>query len=140
MVDAVCLETILVVDDDPMVLRVVTTILKRHTYKILEAKGPVEALDIEHNYSGVIDLLLSDISMPLMSGCQLADQIHEHRPETRVMFMSGGYDGALLLLNYGWNFLQKPFLKDSLLETVHETLHSEIRSQGTDHFDSRERQ
>jgi DNA-binding NtrC family response regulator len=137
MVDGAPLETILVVDDDATVLGVVTTILERHRYNILRASSPVEALRIEGNYPGTIDLLLSDIVMPLMSGPQLADEIQKRRPDTRVMFMSGYHDRALLLLNCGWTFLQKPFLREALLERVHETLHSLTRSQGTDHFDTR---
>ncbi len=135
--DAILRETILVVDDDPMVLNIVSVILEHRNYRILRAGGPLEALRIEVDYTGAIDLLLSDVVMPVMSGSQLANRIHEHRPETRVMFMSGYPDGALLLLNYGWGFIQKPFVKEALLERVNEVLHCADRSQGTDHFDSR---
>lgn len=135
--DAIRQKTILVVDDDELVLNVVASMLERSDYNVIRAVGPAEAVRLEAAYEGVIDLLLSDVVMPVMSGSQLASQIQQHRPEMRVMFMSGYPDGALLLLNYGWTFLKKPFVKEALVERVHETLHSGVRSQGTDHFDTR---
>lgn len=130
-------KTILVVDDDAMVLSLVTAILKKHGFLVLSATGPVEALHVESEYSDVIDLLLSDITMPVMSGSQLATLLLDHRPEIRVMFMSGYSEGPLLVLNQGWRFLRKPFLGTELLELVDETLHSSVPSQGTEHFDTR---
>lgn len=129
-------KTILVVDDDAMVLGFVAAILRRN-YHVLLASGPAEALTTESGYSDVIHLLLSDITMPAMSGSQLATEILIHRPDIRVMFMSGYYEGPLLILNHGWKFLKKPFLGTELLDLVDKTLNSSILSQGTDRFDTR---
>jgi len=56
----------------------------------------------------------------------------------RVMFMSGYPDGALLVLNYGWQFIAKPFVKAALLEKVKSVLSSTTKPQGVDHFDTEE--
>ncbi len=85
----------------------------------------------------MIDLLLSDITMPVMSGSQLATGILVYRPEIQVMFMSGYHEEPLLILNNGWRFLRKPFLGTELLDLVDITLKSSVLSQGTDRFDSR---
>lgn len=131
-------KAILVVDDEPMILKMVSTILENKGYCVLQAPGPLEALRMESEYSGVIDLLLSDITMPGMMGPELAAHMIEHRPGMRVMFMSGYAEGPLLVLNYGWQFLQKPFIGEALLEMVDEVLHSPTRSKALDHFDTRQ--
>jgi len=84
-----------------------------------------------------IDLLLSDVMMPGISGPALALKLKESRPEMRVMLMSGYPDGALLVLNYGWYFIQKPFVAVQLVAKINEVLYGEVRDQGTDHFDVR---
>jgi two-component system, cell cycle sensor histidine kinase and response regulator CckA len=84
-----------------------------------------------------IHLLLSDVMMPDVSGPELASALKENRPEMRVMLMSGFADGAMLILNHGWHFIAKPFLASALLVRVSDVLHSDVREQGTDHFDTR---
>ena len=85
-----------------------------------------------------IDLLLSDVNMPGMSGPDLGEILKKSRPDIHVMLMSGGADGNLLLLNYGWAFIQKPFVKGRLVQMVEDVLHSENRSQlGGQEFDTR---
>ena len=63
--------------------------------------------------------------------------LKERRPEMRVMLMSGYPDGEMLFLNYGWHFIEKPFLAVELVERVNSVLHTPERSQGEDHFDTR---
>jgi DNA-binding NtrC family response regulator len=88
-----------------------------------------------------IDLLLSDVDMPKMSGPDLGQLLKNARPDMHVMLMSGGVDGNLLVLNYGWAFIQKPFVASKLIQMVREVLHSENRSQlGGQEFDSRKDQ
>ena len=131
-------ETILLVEDDAIVRRVVLAILKNGGFNVLEASTAEEALQIDFAHAGEIHLLLSDVMMAGKSGPELAKQIKAHRPEMRVILMSGYPDGAMLLLNYGWHFIQKPFLPKMLLNRVDHVLHTPRRDQGADHFDTRD--
>ena len=85
------------------------------------------------NHVGIIDLLLSDVKMPGMSGPELGDAIHATRPETRVMFMSGFPGGFLLVLNYGWAFIEKPFIPTKLVEMVKNVLEKPVDESQTNH-------
>jgi DNA-binding NtrC family response regulator len=123
------LETILVVDDDPAVLRIVVAILKSANFQVLSAHSGADAMKLARETEGRIDLLLSDLNMPLMSGPDLGEALKKSRPGIRVMLMSGGVDGNLLVLNYGWAFIQKPFVAKKLVEMVTSVLHSPDRSQ-----------
>ena len=127
-------ETILVVDDIKEVLDVVTQILKTAHYNVLQAVSGADALTVASNHVGPIDLLLSDVKMPLMSGPELGDAIHIARPDTRVMFMSGFPGGFLLVLNYGWAFIEKPFVPAKLIDMVRNVLDKPNRSQGNHQF------
>lgn len=129
--------TILVVDDNDLVLTIVTAMLERHGYLVLKAAEPAMALRIEQECGGKIDLLLSDISMPQMSGAELARQLQVRRPWMRVMLMSAYADGALLILSQGWTFPAKPFAYQALLAKVADVLQLPISAQGSDHFDTR---
>jgi two-component system cell cycle sensor histidine kinase/response regulator CckA len=132
------LETILVVDDNEMILRVVGSILQHANFHVLSAPGGAEAIEIAGGTEGKIDLLLSDIDMPLISGPDLGVTLKKLRPDLHVMLMSGGIDGNLLVLNYGWAFIQKPFVAERLVQMIVEVLHSPDRSQaGGQEFDCR---
>jgi len=131
------LETVLVVEDHPVVREAVREILERAGFCVLEASNGAEARQVESCTSGAIHLLLSDVMMPGMSGPVLAQLLKQHRPEMRVMLMSGYPDGDMLLLNHGWHFIEKPFLPSDLVKRVNELLHTPERSQGDDHFDTR---
>jgi DNA-binding NtrC family response regulator len=131
------LETILVVDDTPTILTVVTAILKNANFNVLEARSGAEAISVATNYNGEIHLLLSDIQMPLMNGPALGEVIKKQRPDLRVMLMSGMEGGNLLVLNYGWAFIEKPFLMDKLLQMINVVLHSPDKSQGSRQYDTR---
>jgi DNA-binding NtrC family response regulator len=132
------LETILVVDDDEKVLKVVAAILKCANFRVLVANSGPDALKVAKKTDGKIDLLLSDVDMPRMSGPDLGELLKKTRLDLRVMLMSGGAGGNLLVLNYGWAFIQKPFVAVKLVQMVADVLHSPIRSQvGGQEFDSR---
>jgi len=130
----VVFQTILVVEDNQSVLEVVRLTLKNAGYTVLDATSAEQAIQIESNFAGTIHLLLSDVMMPGMSGCDLAKVLVDRRKDMRVMLMSGYPGGDLLVLNYGWYFIHKPFVPKGLLERVNEVLNSRDRSQGTDHF------
>ena len=83
--------------------------------------------------------MLSDVDMPGMSGPDLGLLLKKKRPQMHVMLMSGGDNGNLLVLNYGWAFIQKPFVAAKLVKMILAVLHSPDRSQpGGQEFDSRE--
>src|SRR5580704_10907765 len=111
-------QTILVVEDDLAILRLVEIILANGHYEVLSANSAEEGLQIGTNFPRPIDLLLSDVVMPHMTGPDLAARLKVLRPDMRVMLMSGYPDGALLLLNYGWHFINKPFVAKVLLERI----------------------
>jgi CheY-like chemotaxis protein len=110
-------KTILIVDDEPLVVKLVVGILKQGNYNFLNAESGAEAIRRSREYGGTIDLLLSDFEMPEMSGIELATRICEERPEIRVLLMSG-FTGGMLILNEGWHFLPKPFVGSQLRAIV----------------------
>ena len=137
--DSNTLETILVVDDDPAVLKMVCTILRNAGFQVLTAISGASAVRLAHSRQDRIDLLLSDVDMPHMSGPALGQVLKVLRPDIHVMLMSGGgVDGSLLVLNYGWAFIEKPFINAKLVQMIKDVLHSPDRSQpGGKEFDSR---
>jgi signal transduction histidine kinase len=114
-------ETILVVEDEPDVRRIVCKLLTTRGYNVLEASGPIEALTLFKRFSDRIDLLLTDIIMPVMNGRQLYEQIALLQPGIKTLFISGYTNGVI---NDGGtqpgdvNFLQKPFAPDELTAKV----------------------
>jgi DNA-binding NtrC family response regulator len=131
-------ETVLVVDDNESVLQCVVAILKHANFQVISADSGADAIEVAKATEGRIDMLLSDVDMPLMSGPDLGATLKETRPDLHVMLMSGGVDGNLLVLNYGWAFIQKPFVATKLVQMMLDVLHSPDRSQsGGQEFDSR---
>ena len=119
------LETILVVEDEAGIRALVRKILRRQGYVVLEASNGDDALKICAGHKGKIDLLVTDVMMPRMSGRELADRLTALRPELRVLYVSGYTDDAMLSSGSfpsGTAFLQKPFTLGSLLGKVREVL------------------
>ncbi|HLK65718.1 MAG TPA: response regulator [Bryobacteraceae bacterium] len=132
------LETILVVDDNPTVLETVIAVLKAENFRVLSAHNGSSALQLAAETAETIDLLLSDVEMPGLSGPDLGEAMKKARPDLHVMLMSGGADGNLLVLNYGWAYIQKPFVAVKLVQMINAVLHAPNRSQlGGHEFDSR---
>jgi len=116
---------ILVTEDDPSVRHVVVTVLKRADYRVLEAADPHHALDLARAHPRPIDLLLTDVVMPVMSGKDLARQLRVQRPDLRVLFMSGYSDEVVAhhgVLDVDAHLLAKPVSPDQLLKAVSELL------------------
>ncbi len=119
--------TILLVEDEPPLRVLVRRILLREGFTVLEAPGPVEALEVAREHPGDIHLLLTDVIMPQMNGPQLAERLTSARPSTRVLFMSGYTENTLAshgVVNEGVNFLPKPFTPDQVLAMVSRVLES----------------
>ena len=107
-------KTILIVDDEPEILAVVSEVLAGGEYTILTARTGSMGIQQSREFKGEIDLLLSDFQMPGgMSGMDLANAICHDRPLLKVPLMSGYPDG-MLVLNEGWHFLLKPFVASQL--------------------------
>jgi CheY-like chemotaxis protein len=132
------LETILVVDDNEVILQAVVGILKHANFNVLSAANGPAAMRLAAESDMWIHLLLSDVDMPEMSGPDLGQKLKKTRPDIRIMLMSGGNNGNLLVLNYGWAYIQKPFLSARLVDMITAVLHSPDRSQaGGQEFDTR---
>jgi DNA-binding NtrC family response regulator len=123
------LETILVVEDTPSVLKVVVTILEHANFLVLSASSGPAAIKLAAGTDQPIHLLLSDMDMPQMSGPAVGETLKKDRPEMHVMLMSGRHERSLLVLHYGWAFIRKPFVPKKLVEMVTDVLHSANRSQ-----------
>ena len=106
-------KTILVVDDNPEVLKFVSGFLADSAYNILTATNGQDALHQAKDYKREIHLLLADFEMPGMSGIDLATKLTLARPLLQVLLMSG-FNGGMLVLNEGWHFLAKPFIPSQL--------------------------
>jgi len=118
-------ETILVVEDEAAVRAVVCRALRAHGYTVLEAEDAARALQLASPPDLHLDLLLTDVVMPGLSGTALAQRLLEERPDLRVVFMSGYTDEALGrhgVLEPGTRFIQKPFASDDLLRVVRDAL------------------
>ncbi|MDQ6666194.1 MAG: response regulator [Acidobacteriota bacterium] len=117
--------TILVVDDEPEVRKLVSAMLTRSGYKLVMSDSGDNALKIFKKYDPPIDLLLTDVVAPGMSGPMLADQLTEIQPGLRVLFMSG-YDQSQVVRKYvvdrGFALLAKPFTMEQLESKVAEVL------------------
>jgi two-component system, cell cycle sensor histidine kinase and response regulator CckA len=114
-----------VVEDEASVLRLVRRVLEGENMVVLSAQDAEEALLLDDQHGGRIDLLLTDVVMPGQNGLELASQVLAHRPQTRVLFMSGYADHAAVqrdIVDAGRPFLQKPFAPDRLLARVREVL------------------
>jgi signal transduction histidine kinase len=117
-------ETILLVEDDEAVRRLVIQSLESLGYRVLDAVAE-EAMRAAGEHDGPIDLLLTDVIMPHMSGPELAAKLAAVRPSMRVLFMSGyagGSVGDKGILAPDISFLQKPFTRDALAEKIRQVL------------------
>jgi two-component system cell cycle sensor histidine kinase/response regulator CckA len=118
-------ETILLVEDEDSLREVTRDFLQNGGYEVLEADSGESALELTKQYQGRLDLLLTDVIMPGISGRQLADQLVPSRPEMKILFMSGytqelvGHHGVL---NPETVLLEKPFGVESLLTKIREVL------------------
>jgi len=114
-------ETILLVEDEQIVRRLVAEILESNGYRVLQAVDGPSALELLRRHTGPVDLLVSDVVMPGMSGPEVANAVAAMRPGTQVLFISGYTDSAIGhhgVLEPGIGYLQKPFGANDLTRAV----------------------
>jgi len=120
-------EKILLVEDDESLRETTAEMLRMLGYRVLKAKSGKEALAVLAQGKGSIDLMLTDIIMPGMSGKELAERVTQEFPNVKIILMSG-YAGDILI-NHGileqeWEFIQKPFTSETLTRKIREALES----------------
>jgi len=118
-------ETILLTEDERDVREVAREFLESGGYTVIEARDGIEALGLVEKHEGAIDLLITDMVMPRMTGQELAARLKEQRPRLRMLYMSGYSERAAadsLRAEPGVRLLAKPFSRSALLRTVHELL------------------
>ena len=123
-----CPATVLLVEDDDMVRGMTAEILNKFGYSVLIAETPIEALAFFEKEDTPIDLLISDVVMPQMSGAELVAKIKVIKPELKVLFMSGYTENVIVrqgVLKEGIHFVQKPFSMKDLARKVREAMEGE---------------
>ncbi|GEM_PF-2914807 len=118
-------ETILIAEDEPLVLNIMKNVLTELGYNVLPAGHPNEALELARNYPREIHLLITDIVMPHMNGKQLSERVTSLRPNIRTLFMSGYTPEAIIengIVKDDIYFIQKPFTPVELARMVRNTL------------------
>jgi two-component system cell cycle sensor histidine kinase/response regulator CckA len=117
--------TVLVVDDEPDVLRLIQSILTEEGYEVISAKTADAAIKAYEKLGRKPDLLLTDVVMPGMSGPMLVDHLLQAEPDLRVLFMSG-YDERQVVQRYvlerGYRLITKPFTVNSLRSAIQAVL------------------
>jgi len=122
-------ETVLLTEDEEVVRKLARQVLEMYGYRVLEANNGGAALLICERYEESIDLLVTDVVMPEMSGRALSDRLSQLRPDMRVLYMSGYTDNAIIhetVLDEKSNFIQKPFAPDLLARKVREVLDAPV--------------
>jgi DNA-binding NtrC family response regulator len=113
------------VEDDEDVREVAVRILKMQGYRVLETSNGSDALHHCEHEAGPIHLMVTDVVMPGMNGPELAKRLNLLRPETKVLYISGYTDNAIVhhgVLEKGVNYIQKPFTVEGLVRKVREVL------------------
>jgi two-component system cell cycle sensor histidine kinase/response regulator CckA len=122
--------TILIVEDERSLRKLTRKTLSDAGHKVFEAGDASEALEVSRKTEGAIDLLLTDVIMPGMSGKKLADVLLTERPGIGVLYMSGYTDGEIAtqgVLEQGTAILRKPFTRDELMRQVENALVAVVR-------------
>jgi two-component system cell cycle sensor histidine kinase/response regulator CckA len=122
-------EVVLLVEDEDNIREPAIEILEARGYKVLSAADAVEALTVADAHRGPINILVTDVVMPGLSGSQLAGRLLARRPELRVLYISGYPEDSIAhhgVLSVEQNFLQKPFPPGQFLEKVREVLDTRV--------------
>jgi CheY-like chemotaxis protein len=117
--------TVLLVEDSDIVRDVVANMLQGGGFTVLQASGGEEALALARRGDGPIDLLLTDILMPGMSGVELADRLERERPDVRILFMTGYAEEVVVnegILGKHRECIGKPFTQEQITKRVRDIL------------------
>jgi CheY-like chemotaxis protein len=116
--------TLLLVEDEELVRQSVDAALSMRGYKVLPAANAEEAMSISQNYSGEIELMVTDLGLPVTDGLELAQEIHVVRPGMKVLFVSGSGDDPRMneLADGRESFFKKPFTPAALAHKIEELL------------------
>jgi CheY-like chemotaxis protein len=120
-------ETILLVEDEPMVRELAREVLEEYGYRVLTAANGRDGLQVCEEFADRIELIVTDVIMPQMSGRELAEKARRLRPDAHVLYMSGFTDDAVVrhgVIADDFCFIQKPFSPDALARKVREILDS----------------
>jgi CheY-like chemotaxis protein len=121
-------ETILLVEDQEVVRKLAHKLLTRLGYDVIQARDGITALSALEQHVGPLDLLLTDVVMPSMSGSELAARVLALRPEIKVLFTSGYTENAIShhgILDAGVNFIAKPYVPHALAQKIRQVLGSD---------------
>lgn len=125
-------ETVLLVEDEPAILKITQRNLEKSGYTVLAANSPQQAMALAEQYSGEIDVIISDVIMPEMNGRVLVEKLMVSRPSLKHLYMSG-YTADLIahhgVLDEGRNFIEKPFTREQLLAKLQNVL--AVQGQGS---------
>jgi CheY-like chemotaxis protein len=121
-------ETVLLVEDEDSVRELVRETLQSKGYTVMEACDGINGMKVAETHHGKIDILITDVVMPGMSGRELAQRVSASRPTIKVLYLSGYTEDAIIhegVLDPGTAFLQKPFTLQALARKVRDVLHGE---------------
>ncbi|MEQ8187863.1 MAG: response regulator [Candidatus Eremiobacterota bacterium] len=121
--------TVLLVEDEPLLMELIKKMLETLGYKVLAALTPGEAIGLAGEYTGEIHILITDLVMPEMNGRELLRQIQKIYPAVKSLFMSGytsDVEGNRYFLDDGMHFLQKPYSMETLADKLHELMLNKI--------------
>lgn len=124
-------ETILLVEDEQDLLKMTTLMLRHLGYTVIPASGPSQAIELCESHAGAIDMLMTDVVMPGMSGKELAETLLDSHSDLKVLFTSGYTDNVIAhhgVLDEGIQFINKPFSKQMLSEKIRSVLDPSGRS------------
>jgi two-component system cell cycle sensor histidine kinase/response regulator CckA len=122
-------ETVLLVDDEPAVRRLISLVLKARGYAVIESESPADAIALCKKSAGKVDLLITDLIMPGMNGLELATNILNDRPNVKVLSISAYSDVGSPSKGFqfqDWPFLQKPFTSHELATKVRQALDAQV--------------
>lgn len=117
--------TILIVEDDDQVRGMIRSLLTQEGYVVVEAADGAEGLKAAEERQGRIDLLLSDMLLPELSGFDLAERLRAHYPELKILFITGYVEGEIVqrsIVELGAMFLDKPFTPAALIQRVRDAV------------------
>ncbi len=118
-------ETILLVEDEPAILKMTNSMLEKQGYKIFASNNPLETINLVKSIKNKVDLLISDVVMPEMNGLELSKILRKQFPEMKILFVSG-YTANIMenkgALEDGYHFLQKPFSKIEFQKKIREVI------------------